>query len=136
MQTRLSRPSRALLAMMAAVQIILGLAFLAAPERSALLLGLPQAPGWSNWLFGMMAARFLGYGYGLIVALRQPAQAAPWLRSMLVIQALDWLVTLKYLWLGAVTLPQVNTAAFLPLLFIAACAVALRQRPPSRAAVA
>ena len=32
---------------------------------------------------------------------------------------IDWLVTLLYLWRGDVTLAQVTTASFLPVIFIA-----------------
>lgn len=111
----------------AIIQFVLGLAFLAVPEQAAAHLGLSAAPGWTNWLFGMMAARFLGFGYGMLMAQRRPEQAGPWLQAMLVIQALDWLVTVKYLYLGAVTLAQVSTASFLPLLFVAALWLGLRK---------
>lgn len=102
----------------AAVQLVLGLGFLVVPEGMATALGLAATPGWSNWMFGMMAARFLGYGYGLLIAARDPAAHLPWLRSMVVIQLIDWAVTVKYLTAGAVTLAQVNTASFLPLVFV------------------
>jgi hypothetical protein len=100
------------------VQLVLGLGFLLAPEQTAQLLGLAATPGWANWMFGMMAARFLGFGYGMLVAARDPASHLPWLRAMVVIQLIDWGVTLKYLLAGAVTLAQVNTASFLPLVFV------------------
>lgn len=102
----------------ALVQIVLGIAFLLAPMRSAALLGLSAAPMWTAWLFGMMAARFLGFGYGMIVAARDPVQHRAWIGAMVFIQAIDWLVTLYYLSTGAVTLAQVTTAAFLPAVFI------------------
>lgn len=110
----------------ALIQAILGIAFLVAPTTSAALLGLlPSAPGWADWLFGMMAARFLGYAYGLWLAARDPSGSRPWIVSMMGIQAIDWIVTLKYLTLGAVTLAQVTTASFLPVLFVVALAVAM-----------
>lgn len=101
------------------VQAILGVGFLVAPEGMAASLGLPATPDWANWMFGMMAARFLGYGYGMFVAARQPAENLPWLRTMVLIQLVDWGVTIKYLLAGAVSLAQVNTASFLPLVFVA-----------------
>ena len=103
----------------AIVQLVLGVGFLIAPEGMASALGLAVVPGWANWMFGMMAARFLGYGYGMLVAARAPSPSLPWLRSMVIIQLIDWGVTVKYLMSGAVTLAQVNTASFLPLVFIA-----------------
>ena len=111
-----------LLRFIALVQAVLGAGFLLAPDGTARLLGLATAPGWANWMFGMMAARFLGYAYGLWVASQAPAQHLPWLRSMLVIQLIDWGVTVRYLLAGAVTLQQVTTAAFLPLVFVAVLA--------------
>jgi hypothetical protein len=84
----------------------------------ASLLGLTATPGWVNWMFGMMAARFLGYGYGILVTARNPVSNLPWLRSMIAIQLLDWGVTVKYLLVGTVTLAQVSTASFLPLVFV------------------
>ena len=103
----------------AIVQFVLGAGFLIAPEGTASLLGLAATPGWANWMFGMMAARFLAFGYGMLMAARDPAGNLPWLRSMVVIQLIDWGVTVKYLLTGAVTLEQVSTASFLPLVFVA-----------------
>lgn len=107
------------------VQAFLGLAFLIAPEATSELLGLKPAPGWANWLFGMMAARFLGFAYGMWIAAKDSAGARSWIVSMIAVQAVDWLVTLKYLANGAVTLAQVSTASFLPVLFVIALAVSL-----------
>jgi len=102
----------------ALVQFVLGLAFLFVPELTARAFGLSQAPGWTNWLFGMMAARFLGFGYGMLLAARDPANSVGWIKAMIGIQAIDWVVTLYYVSLGAVTLAQVSTASFLPLIFV------------------
>lgn len=103
----------------AVVQFVLGAGFLVAPEGMASLMGLATTPGWANWMFGMMAARFLAFGYGMLVAARDPAGNLSWLRSMVAIQLVDWAVTVKYLLAGAVTLAQVSTASFLPLVFVA-----------------
>lgn len=103
----------------ALVQFILGAGFLIAPEGMAQALQLPATPGWANWMFGMMAVRFLGFGYGMLLAARDPLRHRPWLGAMVAIQAVDWLVTARYLLAGAVTLAQVSTASFLPLVFIA-----------------
>lgn len=112
------RTLRSTLYFIGVVQIVLGLGFLWTPEGMAASLGLPATPGWANWMFGMMAARFLGYGYGMFVAARRPAESLPWLRTMVAIQLIDWGVTLKYLLSGVVTLTQVNTASFLPVVFV------------------
>jgi hypothetical protein len=108
-------------------QLVLGALFLAAPRGTASLLGLaPAAPAWANWLFTMMAARFLGYAYGMFVAARDPQRHRTWIDTMIIIQAIDWTATLAYLATGDVSLRQVTTASFMPALFIAAL---LRYRP-------
>lgn len=107
-----------MLRFVAVVQWFLGIGFLLAPAGLATLLGLALAPTWTAWLFAMMAARFLGFGYGMWLAARDPRRHVHWINAMLVIQAIDWLATLYYLAAGAVTLGQVTTAAFLPVVFI------------------
>ena len=102
-------------------QLFFGTLFLAAPVATAQLLGLqPAAPAWANWLFAMMGARFLGYAYGMFAAARAPWAGRTWISTMIVIQAIDWLATIGYLFTGHLTLRQVSTAAFMPVLFIAA----------------
>lgn len=102
----------------AIVQFVLGLSFLLAPEFTSHAMGLAAAPEWTNWLFGMMAARFLGFGYGMLLAAQNPWEGRHWIKAMIGIQAIDWVVTLVYLLRGAVTLMQVSTASFLPAIFI------------------
>lgn len=105
-------------------QIFFGILFLAAPVASASLFKLePAAPAWANWLFAMMGVRFLGYGYGMFAAARDPLGRVAWIDTMIVIQAVDWLATLGYLIAGELTLAQVTTAAIAPLLFIIALLV-------------
>ena len=112
----------------ALVQLVLGLAFLLVPEAAAVALHFPAAPGWVNWLLGMMAARCLGFAYGLWLVARTLDQARPWVVAMVGIQALDWVVTVKYLAIGAVSLSQVTTAAFLPVLFVVALLMGLPRK--------
>jgi len=117
------RPLKLTLSIIGAFQLVLGLAFLTAPARVAGQLGFaPAAPGWANWLLAMMAARFLGYAYGMFWSARHPGQAEAWIDTMIVIQAIDWIATLVYLHSGDVTLRQVTTASFMPVLFITALA--------------
>lgn len=125
MKSRFPRLFAATLWFIAAIQFVLGAVFLAAPEQTARMLGLGAAPGWANWLFGMMAARFLGFAFGIGVAARNPAGARSWIVAMIGVQAIDWFVTLKYLALGEVTLAQVSTASFLPALFVIVLTVAM-----------
>lgn len=118
MTSRFPKLLKATLWFIAIIQFTLGIAFLIAPKLAAHGLGLTVVPGWANWLFGMMAARFLGFGYGMVVAAHDPDNARPWIGAMIVIQAIDWLVTINYLFAGAVTLSQVSTASFLPVIFV------------------
>lgn len=121
------RPLRITLITIGAFQLVLGLAFLAAPATTAHLLGLhPAAPAWATWLFAMMAARFLGYAAGMFAAARDPWRHRTWIDTMIAIQAVDWAATLGYLLAAELTLRQVGTAAFMPVIFIAAL---LRWRP-------
>jgi hypothetical protein len=114
----------------AVVQFALGAAFLLAPRPAAQLLGLAPAPAWTDWLFAMMAARFLGFGYGMWLAARAPHAHRAWIRAMIAIQSVDWIATIYYLSAGAVTLAQVTTAAFLPVLFVLVLLLAFPQRAP------
>jgi hypothetical protein len=125
------RPLKITLYIIGFFQLILGIAFLAAPSAVAGQLGFePAAPPWANWLLAMMAARFLGYAYGMVWAARHPEGARPWIETMIVIQTIDWLATLAYLHSGDVTLRQVTTASFVPVLFVTAL-IWFRPRRPN-----
>jgi hypothetical protein len=113
-------------------QLFFGVVFLAAPRGTAGLLGLtPAAPAWANWLFATMAARYLGYAYGMFVAARDPARHSAWIDTMIVVQAIDWVATLGYLAAGDLSLRQVSTAAFMPALFIVALVLFRPRRSPT-----
>lgn len=115
------RPLRITLVTIGVFQLILGTLFLAAPRLTADLFGLtPDAPAWVHWLFAMMAARFLGYAYGMFVSARDPLRSSSWVTTMIGIQAIDWFATIAFLARGDLTLSQVTTAAFMPVLFVAA----------------
>lgn len=102
----------------AVVQAILGVGFLVAPTDMAQMLGLPAVPGWANWMFGMMAARFLAVGAGMVLAAQDPVRHRAWMAAMIGIQLIDWIVTMRYVLTGVVTLAQVSTASFLPVVFV------------------
>lgn len=99
------------------IQLVLGIVFLV-PDLFQRLAGLDEAPDWVNWILVMFGARALGFGYGMLVAAREPASHLAWIRAMIGIQAIDWLGTIAYLISGSVTLTQVTTAAFLPVVFV------------------
>ena len=117
--TAAATPLRLTLYVIAFFQLALGAAFLVAPGGTAAALGLAPAPGWTAWLFAMMAARFLGYGVGMLAAARDPQRHRLWIRTMIAVQLVDWVATVGHLVAGEVTLRQVTTAAFLPLVFVA-----------------
>lgn len=99
------------------VQLVLGIVFLV-PGLFATTMGLEEAPEWVNWLFAMLGARALGFAYGMFLASRNPQRHIAWIWAMIGIQAIDWIGTIAYLITGAVTITQVSTAAFLPVVFI------------------
>jgi len=109
---------RSTLAVIGVVQLMFGLIFILVPGQFATFFNLPSAPDWVNWLFAMMGARFAGYAVGMFLAYRDPQRHRSWIPIMIGIQAVDWLATIFYLLNGTVTLAQVATAPFLPLLFI------------------
>jgi hypothetical protein len=102
----------------AVIQAILGALFLFAPEATAALFRFTVAPGWANWLFGEMSARFLAFAYGMWISARDPYVYRSWIFAMIAVQTIDWLVTAKYIFQGAITFAQVPTAVILPILFI------------------
>jgi hypothetical protein len=65
-------------------QLLVGVPLLAAPTFAAATLHLtPAAPAWANWLFPMMGARFIGYGYGMFAAARAPPERVAWIDAMI-----------------------------------------------------
>jgi hypothetical protein len=115
------RSLRISLHVIAATQVVLGVAFLLLPGRAERLLDLqPAAPAWANWLIAMLGARFLGYAVGMFVAARRPDRNLAWINTMIGIQVVDWIATMAYLADGELHLTQVGPAAVLPVLFVAA----------------
>ena len=100
------------------VQVILGIVFAFVPGGFSKAMGLAQAPTWTYWMFGMFSARAWGFAYGMFLAARDPERNATWIRAMIGIQLVDWLGTVYFILTGAVTLAQVSTASFLPIIFI------------------
>jgi len=111
------------------VQLALGVVLLI-PGGFAALIGLERAPGWVDWQLGMEAARFLGFGVGMLLAAQRPQRYVEWIWAMVLVQAVDWTATIAYVIGGAVTLSQVATASFLPPVFIAVLAKYAPRRAP------
>lgn len=115
------RPLRFTLLTIALFQFSLGALFVLAPGQVSPLFGLdPAEPAWVDWLFVMAGARFLAFGWGMLVAARDPAGKVAWIDAMIVVQAIDWVATIGYLAAGDVRFEQVTTAAFMPVVFVAA----------------
>jgi hypothetical protein len=108
---------RRILIIIGIVQLILGIAFLV-PTGFQTVVGLDTAPGWVNWILVMSGARALGFAYGMFRAAADPVRNREWIQAMIGIQAIDWVGTIGYLVSGSVTLTQVTTAAFLPVVFL------------------
>ena len=117
--------TRGVIILIAVVQIALGLIFIVAPKAFPSLLGLPAAPEWTDWIFAMFGARALGFAFGMLFAQRDVVRHAAWLAAMIFVQAVDWTATIAALVAGKVTLAQVSTAPFLPILFIVVLGAAL-----------
>ncbi len=113
------RPLQITLVFIGIVQLVLGVAFAFAPVGFSTLMGLAQAPAWTYWMFGMFSARAWGFAYGMFLAARDPERHIAWIQAMIGVQAVDWLGTMYFVLTGALTLMQVSTASFLPLIFIA-----------------
>ncbi len=112
------RPLQITLVFIGVVQLVLGMVFALAPAQFSAMLELAEAPTWVYWMFGMLSARALGFAYGMFLAARDPARHIHWIQAMIGVQAIDWLATMYFVLTGAVTLAQVSTASFLPLIFI------------------
>ena len=99
-------------------QIFFGVAFTFAPAKFSAMLGLSPAPEWAYWMFSMFGARCFAFAYGMWLAMRNPIKNIHWIQAMIVVQIVDWLGTLYYLANGGITLAQVASASYLPLIFI------------------
>ncbi|MCB0915345.1 MAG: hypothetical protein KDC23_06525 [Actinobacteria bacterium] len=122
---------KATLGVIGAIQVVLGVVLLV-PGLAVTVLDLEPAPGWTDWLLVMFAARALGFGYGMFIAARDPAAHRSWIGAMVGVQLVDWIGTIGYLIGGQVTLAQVTTAAFLPLVFVVILLARFPHRPASR----
>jgi len=120
-QTRTARRwLRVSLIVIGVSQLVFGALFLLVPSTAQHLFGLtPDAPAWARWLNAMLAARFIGYAAGMLVASRAPHRHVAWINTMIFIQLVDWVTTLFYLSTGDLTFRQVSTASFLPMVFVA-----------------
>jgi len=114
---------RITLGVIAAFQFAFGMLFLVAPQFYPGLVGLAAAPAWTGWIFGLFGARALGYAVGMVLTIRNPLGHRGWIATMIGVQAIDGAVTLAFVGMGVLTLAQVSTAGFMPIVFIIALAL-------------
>lgn len=106
-----------LLFVIALAQLALGALSLFAPIAFATWMGLTPPPADSAYLMGMLGARFLVLGLGLIVVARQTRPDRDWVLAMAAIQALDFAAGAALLAQGTISLataalPMTNAALF------------------------
>ena len=109
---------RITLVVIALAQFVAGLLYTFFPGMLAESLDLPETPQWSHWVFAVFGARCLGYAVGLILAIRNPPKYRAWIVTMVGVQAIDWIATLVYIAVGALTVAQAPLSVFMPVVFI------------------
>jgi len=114
---------RITLGVIAAFQAGFGILFLIAPSVYPHLVGLAPVPAWAPWIFALFSARALGFAAGMVFAIRDPFRYRSWIAVMIGVQAIDWIVTMVFVLQGILTLAQVSTAGFMPIVFIVALAL-------------
>lgn len=105
------------------VQLVLGLAYLFMPHELLRWMGHSIPATDLNYPLGMLAARFLAYGLGMLVIARAPAQHQFWIKNMVFIQVIDLAVGLFYTFSGTIGLtlsafPMFNAALIALLLWL------------------
>ncbi len=112
------RNLKILSAMIGIVQIILGLGFLFAPALmlKSMNIGAPVAD--INYILAMLAARFLVYGAGMFIILRDPLRHRFWIDGMIAVQAIDLAAGIYYTASGVIGISTSGLAMFNATLFI------------------
>jgi hypothetical protein len=112
---------KVLLRIIGVVQLILGVLYLFIPMRFLAMMGqsVPQTD--IAYPLGMLAARFLAYGLGMLFIAREPEKQLFWINNMILIQALDLAVGVFYTATGILELshsgfPMFNATLFIVLL--------------------
>ena len=93
-----------LLRLIGAIQIVLGLGYLFAPQALLHSMGHSTSATDLNYPLGMLAARFLVYGIVLIIISRAAFEHRLWISSMVFIQLIDFSVGVFYTVAGIVPL--------------------------------
>lgn len=106
-----------LLWIIAASQLVLAALTLFAPLQFFGWMGLTVPAPDNGYMIGMLGARFLAYGIGMVMLARAAQPSRFWIANMALIQAVDLGLALAYVGLGLVPLavaafPATNAALF------------------------
>jgi hypothetical protein len=106
-----------LLWIIAASQLVLAALTLFAPLQFFGWMGLSTPAPDNGYMIGMLGARFLAYGIGMVMLARAETPSRFWIANMALIQAVDLALALAYVGLGLVppevaAFPAVNAALF------------------------
>lgn len=112
-----------LLWLIAISQFTLGALILLIPQQFFLVMGLSAPPIDNNYMLGMLGARFLAYGSGMVMLARQQSPSLFWIRNMAIVQLIDFAVGAFYFATGVigisvVAFPMFNAALFATLLWV------------------
>ena len=109
---------KVLLHLIGIVQLVLGAFYLFLPLQFLSMQGL-SIPGADNaYPLGMLAARFLAYGIGMLIIANAPEENLFWINNMILIQAVDLAVGIFYTAMGTVSLAHSGFPMFNATLFI------------------
>jgi hypothetical protein len=78
-----------LLYIVGAIQVVLGIGYLVAPDLFLQQIGHSTPAADLHYPLGMLASRFIAYGIALFIIARDPARHVLWLHIMILIQAID-----------------------------------------------
>ncbi|WP_131357911.1 hypothetical protein [Aquitalea sp. USM4] len=112
-----------LMTLVGVIQLLLGLLYLFVPMHMLQWMGHSPVPADTAYPLGMLASRFMVYGFMLCIAARNPEENRLLVSGMTGIQLVDLLVGIYYTGTGIVSLhlsgfPMFN-AAWISLLFLA-----------------
>lgn len=102
-------------------QLVLGGLTLFMPSTFFVMMGLSAPHADNQYMLGMLGARFIAYGIGMITLARQDSASLFWVRNMMLIQVIDFAVGAFYISTGTIDIsvaafPMFNAAIFTLLL--------------------
>lgn len=109
---------KVLLRVIGVVQLVLGAFYLFLPLQFLTMQGLSLPAADNAYPLGMLAARFLAYGIGMLVIANAPEKNSFWINNMILIQAIDLAVGIFYTATGDVALAHSGFPMFNATLFI------------------